>query len=191
MRLKIVVCFSLILASSAWCQLPLSGCRTKLASAAIKNNDLLRGQNDSPLLLAFLPLTEKNAQASSRATAVILQSLERQYDNRGLRVVAIDASFVASRRTTRHADIVNTAADWSLSFPILEDPVGHGAQCFHVHMLPTVLLISPKGKEVGRWEGFTRTPVLAQAIEQIVGGPLASVSSSSLQPEGVSNKHLK
>ena len=144
-----------------------------------------------PVLLAFLALTANGSETTSRATAVILQSLDHQYSSRGLRVAAMDATAVVSHRISRRADLVNTAADWSLQFPVLEDPAGLGSQCFRIHTLPTIVLISPNGKELGRWEGFTRTPVLARAIEQIVGGPLAAFPAGSLSPENTSGAHPK
>ena len=192
MRHSKLVSLSLLLAVSAWCKPPASGCWTGFSAPAVNGGAFaLRGREHSPVLLAFLALKANGSEATSRATVVILQSLDHQYSSRGLRVAAMDATAVGSQRISRHADIVNAAADWNLKFPVLEDPAGRGAQCFHIRTLPTILLISPEGKELGRWEGFTRTAILARTIEQIVGGPLAALPAGSLRPENTFDAHPK
>jgi hypothetical protein len=153
------------------------------APAVNGGNFVLQTPAASPVLLAFMALAPTSSQDYSRAAAVVLQSLDHQYSSRGLRVAALDASKVVSHQSSRHEDIVNTAANWNLKFPVLEDPAGRASQCFHIRTLPTILLISPDGKEIGRWEGYTRTPVLARAIEQLVGGPLAAFPADSLSTE--------
>ena len=158
---------SLLLASFGWCQS--SNCPAGFSAPEINGGNFVQqAPAASPVLLAFLALSPTSSQNSSRATAVVIQSLDRQYVSRGLRVAALDASMVISRQISRHEDIVNTAANWNLRFPVLQDPDGSRARCFHIRTLPTILLISPEGKELGRWEGYTRTPVLARAIEQLL-----------------------
>lgn len=136
-----------------------------------------------PILFAFLALGGDRGQAQSRAVAVVLTSLDRQYRGRGLRVVAMDASAVASHEVSRPRDVANRAADWNLHFGILVDPDGSRAREFHVLSVPMIILISAEGTELERWEGYTRTPVLAQAIERVVGGPLAALPDSATQPD--------
>lgn len=187
-----IISVSLLLAVSAWCKPPACGCRMNFSAPAVNGGVfVLRGRQHRPVLLAFLELTADDHQATSRATAVILQSLDHQYSGRGLRVAAVDATAVVSHRSSRHANLVNTAANWNLELPVLEDPAGRAAQCFQIRSLPTILLISPNGKELGRWEGFTRTPVLARAIEQTLGGPLASLPITSLRPENAPDPQPK
>jgi hypothetical protein len=190
MRLFNIVLVSLLMAKSAFSQTPAAGCWAEFSARAVKGgNFVLRGRENSPVLFAFLALTGRNNIAQSRAASIILQSLDRQYSDRGLRVVAMDASAIASRRISRHEDIVNRVADWNLKFPVLEDPTGSRAQAFHVLALPTIVLISADGTEIGRWEGYTRTPVLAQAIERLLGGPLGQLPDTALRPENTLNKY--
>jgi hypothetical protein len=185
MRFIKFIAASLLLSACGWSQS--SGCPAGFSAPAVNGgNFVLQTPAASPVLLAFLALAPTSSQDSSRAVAVVLQSLDHQYGSCGLRVAALDASMVVSRQISRHEDIVNTAANWNLRFPVLEDPDGRRTQCFHIRTLPTILLISPDGKELGRWEGYTRTPVLARAIEQLVGGPLAAFPADSLSTQNSS-----
>jgi hypothetical protein len=190
MRLSNIAFAFLLLAVCSLCKAPATRCWAEApAPAGNGGEQALRGQEKSTVLLAFLALTAKETQATSRATAVILQSLDHQYSSRGLRVVAVDATAVFSHRASQRADVVNRVADWNLKFQVLEDPVGSRAQALHIHILPTIVLISDDGKEVSRWEGYTRTPVLAQAIERLLGGPLGSLPDAASQPEKGSGLH--
>jgi hypothetical protein len=187
MRHSKIVSFVMLLALSTWCKPSHSDCGIGFSAPAVNGGAfVLLGRDRSPLMLAFLALTAEDVHAPSRATAVILESLDHQYSGRGLQIAVMDATAVIAHRNSRHADIVNTAANWNLHFPVLEDPAGRGARCFHIRTLPTILLISPEGKELGRWEGFTRTPVLAQAIEKTLQGPLAALPPGSIRPENSS-----
>jgi hypothetical protein len=185
MRFIKFIAASLLLAACGWCQS--SDCPAGFSAPTVNGgNFVLQTPAASPVLLAFLTLAPTSNQDSSRATAVVLQSLDHQYSSRGLRVAALDASIVVSHQSSRHEDIVNTAANWNLRFPVLEDPGGRASQCFHIRTPPTILLISPEGKELGRWEGYTRTPVLARAIEQLLGGPLAAFPADSISTDKTS-----
>jgi hypothetical protein len=162
-------------------------CQPRPAASADEDGRLaISARQGSPLLLAFLALTADNGREQSRAVSVVLDSLDHQYGSRGLRVAAIDASVVVTHRASRHEEVVNTAADWNLKFPVLEDANGGSAQAFHIRSLPTLILVSATGREIGRWQGYTRTPIVAQAIERVLGGPLAALpdsnTASSYQP---------
>jgi len=155
-------------------------CQSGMAASADENGrSAISARQGSPLLLAFLSLTASNGREQSRAVSVVLDSLDHQYSSRGLCVAAIDASVVVTHRASRHEEVVNTTADWNLKFPVLEDANGGSAQAFHICSLPTLILISATGREIGRWQGYTRTPILAQAIERVLGGPLAALPDSN------------
>lgn len=189
MRHSKILSFAMLLALSAWCKPSASDCGIGFSAPEVSGGEfVVRGRAHSPLLVAFLAFTADEVQPSSRATAVILESLDHQYSGRGVQIAAMDATAVIAHRSSRHADIVNTAANWNLHFPVLEDPAGRGARCFHIRTLPTILLISSNGQELGRWESFTRTPVLAQAIEKTLRGPLAALPSDSVRPENSPSK---
>lgn len=128
-----------------------------------------------PLLLAFLQVIPDSAATPSRSEALYLQSMEHQYGARGLRVALIDASSMVSHRNSPHDDLLNASYDWHLTFPLLEDNDGSAAREFHVHTLPTVVLINDTGIIVQSWEGFVPPALLAQGIERILGGPLGHV----------------
>lgn len=139
------------------------------------------GRAGSPVLLAFLALDAPD-QSPSRAAAVVLASLDHQYRKRGLRTVVMNAAAQHLHAGSIPADLVNRAADWNLTFPILMDPGGAHTKAAQIRTLPTIVLISARGQELGRWEGYTRTPVLAQAIERVLGGSLGPLPDSAVQP---------
>lgn len=143
----------------------------------------MKDEKSKLVLIAFLVLAEKDGAGTSRATAVVLESLAHQYRGRGLHVVAIDASATFSHKISQHTEVVNRAADWNLEIQVLEDPYGSRARSFGICRLPTMVLISADGVEISRWEGYTRTPVLAQAIERRLGGPLGKLPDEAAHPE--------
>jgi hypothetical protein len=128
-----------------------------------------------PLLLAFIQVLPDSAATPSRSEAPYLESMERQYAARGLRVAAIDASSKVSPPSARHGELVNASYDWHLTFPLLEDTNGRAAREFHVRTLPTIVLIDDTGFIVQSWEGYAPPALLAQGIERLLGGPLGTI----------------
>ena len=147
----------------------------------------LRSQPAQPLLLAFLQTVPDTSDTPSRSQVVILASMAKQYGPRGLRVVAVDATTMvlglppargasgdrSSPPEWSNDSVRNTSYDWQLRFPLLIDRDGNLARKLEVDQVPTTFLISAQGRILHRWRGFTRPAVLAQAIEELLGGPLA------------------
>jgi hypothetical protein len=178
-----------LLAAGALCQAPSPSPWTGFSAPAIDGARFaIHTADHAPTLFGFLAMTRSVPQADSRSTAVILQSLDHQYAAKGLRVAAMDASAAVSGQPSRHDDVVNTAADWNLRFPVLEDPDGSRGRAFHLRGLPTLVLLAADGTEVGRWVGYTRTAVLAQAIERQLGGPLGPLPDAAASPGQSSKK---
>ena len=142
----------------------------------------LRG---TPVLLAFLDIADNDVESASRSQAVILQSLDRQYGKRGVKVIAIDLPSSGNPSTLRHSDLVNGIAGWNIKFTVLEGSRNGCSLSSPVATLPTEIVMSADGFETGRWEGYTRTPVLAQAIERLVGGPLGGLPDAATEPERI------
>jgi len=185
MRHFTILLIALLLATAGYCQRRGATPWKAFSSPVLGGgNFTLTAQKGSPVLLAFLALDAAN-QSPSRAAAVVLASLDHQYRNCGLRTVAMDATVLDSHSISQSADLINRAADWNLTFPILVDSHGGQAKAFQIRALPTIVLLSARGQELGRWEGYTRTPVLAHAIERLLGGPLGGLPDSALRPDHI------
>lgn len=128
-----------------------------------------------PILLAFLQVLPDSAATPSRREALYLESMQRQYGARGLRVAAIDAPSKVLPSNARHNKLLNASYDWHLTFPLLEDATGSVVSEFHVRTFPTVVLIDDTGVVVQSWEGYTPPALLAQGIERLLGGPLGTI----------------
>jgi hypothetical protein len=135
----------------------------------------LMGRKHRPLLLAFLQVVPDSAATSSRSEAVYLESMERQYGSRGLRIAAINAPLEKSDYKALHNELLNASYDWHLNIPLLEDANGSAVREFHVLTYPTLILIDGTGIIVQLWEGYTPPALLAQGIERLLGGPLGSI----------------
>jgi hypothetical protein len=136
----------------------------------------ITGHENQLTLLVFLALADGSNQSPSHAATVVLSSLDHQYSSRGLRVMVVDDPSIGSHREFHRSDTINQAADWNLTVPILEDVDGRRANKYLVRAVPTTILIAANGKEIDRWVGYTRTAVIARAIESVLGGPLQSIS---------------
>lgn len=137
-------------------------------------NFVITGQENHPSLVVFLALAAGSDQSQSRAASVVLSSISEQYGARGLRVVVVDESSMVSSHGYRRSESINRAADWNLTVPILEDEDGRRGKAYLVRVLPTTVLIAGNGCELARWVGYTRTPIIARSIEEILGGPLGA-----------------
>lgn len=135
----------------------------------------LRARPPQATLLAFLQTVPDSADTPSRGEAVFVLSMAHQYGPRGLRVAAIDASALADGQPPLHDALVNASYDWHLDIPLLADTGSRVAHAYGIIRLPTVILLAPDGTVAQRWDGFTHPAAVAQGIEQLLGGPLASV----------------
>jgi hypothetical protein len=139
----------------------------------------LRCEPAQPLLLAFLQTVPDTSDTSSRSQVVFLSSMAQQYGPRGLRVAVVDASALALASTPSHDAVRNASYDWQLKIPLLLDQDAQLAHKLGVEEVPTTFLISSQGQILHWWHGFTRPAVLALAIEELLGGPLAQTASVS------------
>lgn len=133
----------------------------------------LRSYPAQPLLLAFLQTFPDTAGTPSHSQVVFLSSMANQYGPRGLRVAIVDATILAHSSQPSRDALLNASYDWHLSFPLLLDKDLRLAHQLGVQQVPTTFLISADGQVLHQWRGFTRPAVLAQAIEKLLGGPLA------------------
>lgn len=167
------------------------GCRSRRSDGTVADFTLpqvrggafhLREQPSRPTLLAFLQTVPDTADTPSRSEVAFLQSMDHQYRGRGLRVVVIDASALASGRQPDRSALINASYDWQLQIPLLEDEGGRAAGLLAVTQVPTMMLLTADGKVAQRWDGFTRPAVLAQGVEKVLGGPLGQLPDLS-RPE--------
>lgn len=135
----------------------------------------LRSQPAHPVLLAFLQVVPDTDDTPSRSQAVFLLSMAQQYGSHGLAVVVIDASALVNRQIPDHAALVNASYDWQMNFPLLEDARNQIARRFRIKEVPTTILFAPNGRVEKRWQGLTRPAVLANGIEELIGGPLGQL----------------
>jgi len=157
------------------------GCHSKPVSTVpgltlpdVRGGDFhLKSQPPQPLLLTFLQTIPDTADTPSRNQVVFIASMAQQYGPRGLRVAVIDASALALGSQPSHSAVLNASYDWQLKVPLLLDQDAHLAHKLAVGEVPTTFLISADGQILDRWQGLTRPAVLAMAIEQLLGGPLA------------------
>jgi len=125
-----------------------------------------------PVLLSFLQTQPDTAVTSSKGQQVFLSSMARQYGPRGVQVMLVDASLVATGRQSDRDSLINTTYDWNLGrLPLLNDPGGTVARRYGVRRTPTTFLIGSDGRVAQRWNGFVPAARLAFALQAMVDGP--------------------
>ena len=143
----------------------------------------LRQTGNLATLVFFINIAEEDNNSCSRSQAVVAQSLDWQYAAKGIRIVAVDERADCHGAKFEREQLATAAAHWHLSFDVLTDPDATLCHALRLHALPATILVSPSGNEIARWQGYVRTPVLAQAIERLTGGPLGNAPQGSMQPE--------
>ncbi len=133
------------------------------------------GDASAPTLIVLLAILPENANTPSRRQIVSLRSLQHQYGDRGLRIVAVDRSAAAARPTWNA--LKNASYDLDLNFPLAQDPGGRLLSATRAEELPESILLGAHGVVQNRWKGVTSSAVLAQGIERIFNGPLARLPS--------------
>jgi peroxiredoxin len=138
----------------------------------------LHAPDVQPALLAFLQSVPDTADTPSRSQVAQLQSMDHQYRARGLRVVIIDATALATGSKPDHNSLINASYDWNLQIPLLEDENGSVARMIGVTHLPTTILVAADGRAAQVWERPVPPGVMAVAIETAFGsGPLVPRST--------------
>ncbi len=152
------------------------------ALPAVRGGDFqLRAAAGQPALLAFLQTVPDDADTPSRSQVAMLQSMDHQYRARGLRVVIIDATALATGRKPDHNSLINASYDWNLQIPLLEDDNGGVTRLIGVTHVPTTILVAADGRATQVWEQPIPPGVLAVAIENAFGsGPLVPGSMPQL-----------
>jgi peroxiredoxin len=134
----------------------------------------LRQAVPHPVLIAFLETVPDTADTPSRSQVALLESMDHQYRERGLRVAIVDATALAAGHKPDRDSLVNASCDWNLQIPLLEDDAGRVAQRLRVTHVPTTILIKADGNVAQVWERPLAPGELAIAIEKALGGgPLA------------------
>jgi peroxiredoxin len=135
----------------------------------------LADQRGHSLLLAFLNTRAEPGGPRadpSRAQVVFLQSMERQYRLKGLRVAIVDASALETGKPATPEQLLNDTYDWNLStIPVLADSAGALARRYGVERAPATFLIRADGRIAQRWEGLLPVTELASALRDLLGRP--------------------
>jgi peroxiredoxin len=128
----------------------------------------LRSPAPQPVLLAFLQTVPDTAPTPSRSEVALLESMDRQYRTRGLRVAIVDATAIAAGRAPGHDALINVTYDWQLQFPLLEDAGSRIARSLDVTEAPATFLIRADGRIAQRWDRPPTPGGLALAIQQLL-----------------------
>jgi hypothetical protein len=122
------------------------------------------------LVLSFLALGDHSATAGgSRSQALFLQSLDHQYGARGLSIVIVDATALATGHAPADDALLNDSYDWYLTqVPVCADPDGATARHYGVTQAPTTFLIGKDGIVRRRWDGFATAAQLAFAVQPLL-----------------------
>jgi hypothetical protein len=132
------------------------------------------------LLLAFLAFGDREDPSSrdSRSQVVFLTSAVEQLRGDGLAVLSVALEPSGSGKAIRER-LLNRSYDWNLEdIPLLHDPGAEMAHAYAVERAPTLVLISPEGRVVQRWEGFVPPADLQLTLAHAVRG------ASALEPRG-------
>lgn len=127
------------------------------------------------ILLSFINTQADATSATSdpsRAQIVFLKSMQEQYGVKGLIVLIVDATRIATGSDPGMDHLINFTYNWQLDqIPVLEDPDGIAAKAYTVTSTPTTFLIDADGMIEQRWDGFASASELALSIEPLVGSP--------------------
>lgn len=133
----------------------------------------LRQAEPHPALIAFLQTIPDTGDTDSRREVALLESMDHQYRARGMRVVIIDASALATGHAPDHDSLLNASYDWNLQTPLLADESGLVAQLYGVTHVPATFLVKADGNVAQVWQRPMAPGELAIAIEKALGsGPL-------------------
>jgi hypothetical protein len=133
------------------------------------------------LLLSFLALDDHSATAGgSRSESLFLQSMERQYGRRGLRIAIVDASTLVTGHAPSGDALLNDTYDWNLGqLLVCADPDGATARRYGVSRAPTTFLIGKDGIVRRRWDGFASAAQLAFAVQPLLPTHVAQTRRNS------------
>jgi len=120
-------------------------------------------------LLQVLPDTEAN---SSRVQLQYLRSMNTQYHRRGLVVLLVDESYLATHVRSNPDQLLNALYDLNVSdLALIPDPSGQIVSAMKVKVVPTTVLFDSAGNEIHRWSGVVLPAFLAEAILRASGTP--------------------
>ena len=135
----------------------------------------LADQAGEAILLSFINTQAQATSATadpSRSQLVFLKSMQEQYGPKGLVVLIVDASRIATGKRPSQDQLINFTYDWQLEdIPLLDDSDGSIARSYAVESTPVTFLIGADGIIQQRWDGFASASQLALSIEPLVGAP--------------------
>ena len=104
---------------------------------------------------------------SSQAQLTFIKSMQRQYEEKGLKIILIDESYITNKNLIVKDQIKNFVSDHELeNITLIQDNNSINlATKYSVTVSPTTFLVSGKGIVLNRWENLALPAELAFAIE--------------------------
>ncbi len=135
--------------------------REKIKSAELKGH---------PVLLAFTNLSgyfESPDSDALRAQLVFLKSMERQYADKGLKIILVDDRRQEKVDGTSGKSYANLISDLAEDLIVISDDRQTGiAEKYDIKTFPSTFLIAADGTIVEKWENLALPAQLAFAIEK-------------------------
>jgi hypothetical protein len=98
--------------------------------------------------------------------------MQEQYGPKGLVVLIVDATRIATGKQPSSDQLINFTYDWQLEdISVLDDSDGSVAKSYGIESTPVTFLIGADRVIQQRWDGFTSASQLALSIEALVGAP--------------------
>jgi len=117
------------------------------------------------VLMAFLQLLPDTEENSSRVQLQYLRSMNTQYHSRGIAVLLVDESYLATHVQSQPDELLNALYDLNVSdLTLIRDPVGQIRSTLKVKTVPTTVLFDSAGNAIHRWSGIVLPAFLAEAI---------------------------
>jgi len=128
------------------------------------------------VLLSFISTRSDTSSSSSSdpssSQVVFLESMQQQYNSKGLRIIIVDATALLTGQHPDQDTLLNYTYNVNLdAIPLADDPDGATAQNYGVTSVPTTFMIGQDGLVNQRWSGLVSSSQLAFSVQAQIGTP--------------------